>query len=89
MARNRSTSNLDIVVVAGLLAALPVDAHAYIDPGSGSLMLQLALSGVAGAVFMARRAIGRAFRALGGSRDLTQEFWSEDGHRSHREKHDD
>jgi len=35
-----------------LLAAAAVPARAYLDPGSGSMMLQLLLAGVAGAVVL-------------------------------------
>ena len=58
----------DLLVLVVLLAVLPSDAHAYIDPGSGALVVQLALSAFAGAVFMARRMIGRAWRAMGRKR---------------------
>ena len=38
-------------VILALLAMLasPLAAHAYIDPGAGSMLLQLLLGGVAGA----------------------------------------
>ncbi len=35
------------------------DASAYIDPGSGALLLQAAISGFVGLVFIARRWIKR------------------------------
>ena len=47
-----------------LLALLPRNAHAYIDPGTGSLAWQLILSTVVGGTFYARRTIGHAWRAL-------------------------
>jgi hypothetical protein len=65
MQHGTSRAAVNLAVLAFLLAFLPADAQAYIDPGSGSLILQLVLSGIAGAAFMARRVIGRALRALG------------------------
>lgn len=53
-----------------LLAAEP--AHAYIDPGSGSFLLQMVLAAVVGAMFHARQAIARIrgfFRRLAGKKD--------------------
>jgi hypothetical protein len=55
--------------IAGLsiwLVLLASRTEAYIDPGSGTLLLQLVISAVAGAVFMARRAIGRLLRVVSG-----------------------
>lgn len=48
-----------IVVFLAVLASLqfPLLAHAYVDPGSGSMILQLLLGGLAG-LFV----IGRIFR---------------------------
>ncbi|MEE9158606.1 MAG: hypothetical protein V3U60_09510 [Gammaproteobacteria bacterium] len=40
------------VVVAGLLYGAP--AHAYLDPGTGSIILQGLLAGIAGAVVVAK-----------------------------------
>ena len=45
-----------MVLIACLLAgsvilALPGDAHAYLDPGTGSYVLQLILAGLLGAAF--------------------------------------
>lgn len=38
-----------------LLAALaPVPAHAYVDPGTGAMLLQLLLGGVAGLAVVAK-----------------------------------
>ena len=37
------------LIVLALLILFPRPAHAYLDPGSGSMMIQLLLAGVAGA----------------------------------------
>jgi hypothetical protein len=34
---------------------LVADAHAYIDPGSGSLLLQMLVAGVVGAIFYLKK----------------------------------
>jgi hypothetical protein len=47
-----------------LLVLTPSDAFAYIDPGSGALIWQAALSAFFGALFLARRALLRLFRGL-------------------------
>jgi len=56
---------------AGLLAALSVasvsPALAYIDPGTGSMLVQMALAGIAGALFYFRQlrmAAGDWFRRV-------------------------
>ena len=45
--------NLSILMFIGA-TALAQDALAYIDPGSGSILLQLILGGVAGALVVAK-----------------------------------
>lgn len=53
-----------LFLAALALAFLPVKAHAYIDPGAGSMMLQ-ALIGIAIGLFLRFRAfLGRATSAL-------------------------
>lgn len=55
-----------VVILACVLWALPQDAHAYIDPGSGALLIQAALSGIFGFIFIARKTLARiASRLLG------------------------
>ena len=39
---------LDAALLAALLAAVPKEALAYIDPGTGGMLVQLLLGGVAG-----------------------------------------
>ncbi len=53
-------------------------AHAYIDPGSGSMLLQLLLGGVAGLVVLAKLYWQRLLRVLGiGGRDTEREIDSD------------
>lgn len=50
MKRSRTLANS--LLLAGLLFfVLTHDAHAYIDPGSGSYILQLIIAGLLGAAF--------------------------------------
>jgi hypothetical protein len=42
---------LSFVFVAGYFTLMPSLAHAYIDPGSGSMFLQLAIAAIAGGLF--------------------------------------
>lgn len=39
------------------LASFAVNAHAYIDPGSGSFLLQLLIAGFVGSMFYLRQGI--------------------------------
>jgi hypothetical protein len=55
-----------IVLVAG---ATP--AYAYLDPGSGSMMMQLLLGGVAGGVVLVRMYWNRLLTRFGFRRDKT------------------
>lgn len=38
-----------------LLAASTQPSHAYVDPGTGSMLLQMAIAGIAGALFFFRQ----------------------------------
>ena len=38
-----------ILAILAVVLGAPSDAHAYLDPGSGSAVLQILLAGVAGA----------------------------------------
>lgn len=44
---NKSIVGSSVLLI--VLSLIPEDVHAYIDPGSGSMILQLLLAGVAGA----------------------------------------
>lgn len=51
--------------LAGLLVlTASVPAYAYVDPGSGAMLWQLILAGTAGALLLARRALGRVVGLL-------------------------
>ena len=66
MARSSFASRLALVYVFAVLMLISEQpAHAYIDPGSGSLIYQTALTLLLGAGFFFRRtlaSIGRLFR---------------------------
>ncbi len=42
------------LVVMWLLLVTPAPAHAYLDPGSGSMLLQALLGGIAGVAVLVR-----------------------------------
>ena len=52
---------LSALQVAALLCAWEQPAHAYVDPGSGFVFLQIAGSMVAGAVYYLRHRVKRIF----------------------------
>jgi hypothetical protein len=53
------------VIAVALLLLCPHLAHAYIDPGSGSMLLQVLLGGVAGVVVLCRLYWHRLLALLG------------------------
>jgi hypothetical protein len=52
---------LTILQIFGLMAAFERPAHAYVDPGSGFVFLQVAGSMFAGAMFYLRHRVRRLF----------------------------
>ena len=57
-----------------LLAATPAPAQAYIDPGSGALVLQALLAGIFGALVLARKTLRElAARVFGVRRGRSDE----------------
>ena len=48
-----------MIVAGGILLIVPTRAHAYIDPGSSSLLLQLVIGGVAGIATVCKLYWGR------------------------------
>lgn len=48
-----------------LLLALPRPAHAYVDPGSGAMIWQLAAAAVVGSMFYVRRVVGWVRKSVG------------------------
>lgn len=62
-----------LIVVALLLLALERPTHAYLDPGSGSMLLQVLLGGVAAAAVLAKLFWHRVLEFFGvRSRDSEQ-----------------
>lgn len=61
------------LLVAYFALALPADAFAYLDPGTGSMMFQLASAAILGALFTVkvywRRVKGRVKGVFGKSAD--------------------
>lgn len=53
------------VAVVGLLI-LPQDAHAYLDPGTGSYVLQMIIAGLLGAAFAIKLSWFRIKRFISG-----------------------
>ena len=44
-----------LVTLSALLLATPKPAHAYVDPGSGAMIWQVAVAAVIGSLFYVRR----------------------------------
>lgn len=42
---------LSLTIIGLIFGALPSSAHAYLDPGTGSMAIQLIVAGVVGAMF--------------------------------------
>ncbi len=68
--RNRTSRLAEHAVLGSVfvLASSAAPAFAYIDPGTGSMMLQLMLGGVAGALVVGKLYLHRArefFRSVG------------------------
>jgi hypothetical protein len=61
--RNRLPSIAVTVTCLGILAARP--ATAYVDPAAGSMMLQLALAGLAGVAVAVKMLWGRILALFG------------------------
>jgi hypothetical protein len=38
-------------LIAIVVAGIPTEAHAYLDPGTGSMVLQVIVAGILGAMF--------------------------------------
>ena len=47
----RKTILINVLLLVLGLVSIPRDAHAYLDPGTGSYILQLLLAGLLGALF--------------------------------------
>lgn len=57
--------------LAAILVVTPLPAHAYIDPGTAGMILQLLVGGIAGAVVIFRHRLHRVktFFTRGGKQD--------------------
>jgi hypothetical protein len=61
-----------ILAAALVLVVAEVDAHAYTDPGTGTLILQVLMAAVFGAMFYLRRLISWVRGLKGGARGSAQ-----------------
>lgn len=55
-------------LLAGILILPTAKEHPYLDPGSGSFILQMLIAGAAGAVFILRNQIARFFGLFRGDK---------------------
>lgn len=53
-----------LVLCAAALVLLPLPAHAYFDPGSGVVMLQVLVAAIIGVGYRVRRFLAEAVRKL-------------------------
>ena len=65
MAGSRVPSRVDQAALVLLALLVPADARAYLDPGSGSMILQALLAGVFSALFFFRNSLRRIRSSLG------------------------
>lgn len=59
MTRRLRTLFADVILGLLLVGASTGEAHAYLDPGTGAMIIQIVLGGVAGAVVVLRLYWGR------------------------------
>jgi hypothetical protein len=57
--KHRTTFLIDCSLLVALFALLPTPAQAYLDPGSGSMILQILAAGLVTASVVFRRSIAR------------------------------
>jgi hypothetical protein len=57
--RHRATLGAGFFVLIVTLFFFPVQAHAYLDPGTGSYIIQIALAALVGSLFAVRLFWGR------------------------------
>jgi hypothetical protein len=62
--KNSTFTHLVIGLV--LFGLMPIDAHAYLDPGTGSYVLQLLVAGVLGSLFAIKMCWFRIKEFFGG-----------------------
>jgi hypothetical protein len=56
---------LTLLLAAGVALGMPKHAHAYLDPASGSILLQVVLGGIAGAGLLVKLYWHRLLRLVG------------------------
>jgi hypothetical protein len=61
------------IITVGFCIAIAQPAYAYLDPGSGSMILQLLLGGVAGAAVVIKLYWRRFLSLLGAGKDKKTE----------------
>ena len=57
--RHRATLSVGLMLLVMALFFFPAQAHAYLDPGTGSYFIQIALATLVGALFAVRLFWGR------------------------------
>jgi hypothetical protein len=55
---------IDMLLILYFVFMFPQHAHAYIDPGSIAVLLQVILAGVAGVLIAFRRSVANVFRRV-------------------------
>jgi len=71
---HRRQALLTSLIAAAFLLAAATPAHAaYVDPGSGSLLLQAILAGILGVAFFFRQSVSRVLRFFRRDRPATEE----------------
>ena len=63
--RKITNRRFEFIFFALLAAAMPNTAHAYLDPGTGSMVLQVVVAGVLGALFTFKSYVRAVFSSLG------------------------
>lgn len=72
--------SLDKVIgLALVLAVLPQSAHAYIDPGTAGMVLQLLIGGIAGAVVVFRHRLRQVVALFSRGNTKAHETRTSDG----------
>ncbi len=57
--RRRATLGAGLILLVVAVFLFPMQAHAYLDPGTGSYFIQIALAAIVGALFAVRLFWGR------------------------------
>jgi len=54
---NRASARKFTIMLAVIVSCWPIDSYAYLDPGTGSLMLQAIVAGIFAGLFAVKRYI--------------------------------